>query len=135
MGHKTYKDFVIKLDSATGVLTAITGSVNSLSIAATLNLLDDSGMGDDDKTYLPGMHGKVFTLAGWLDSTVEGIIGPLIADRTSLVKTLEVYNGIKYYNGEVRLGNQQSGGSVDTIETWSVDATVSAGLNRTSVAL
>jgi hypothetical protein len=135
MAHKSYKDVAVKIDNAAGALTAITGSVNQLSLAAALNLLDDSGMGDDDKTFLPGMHGKTISLNGWVDSTTEGIFGPLVADRTSVTKTVELYNGIKYYNGEVYPGNVQISGAADALETWSSDFTFADGMNRTSVAL
>ncbi len=135
MAHRTYKDWAIKLDNAAGSLTAITGSVNAVSLQAALNLLEDSGMGDDDRTYVPGLHGKTEPLNGWVDSTVVSRIGPLVTDRTSITKTIEVYNGIKYYNGEVWPANVQMSGNVDDMQTWSVDATFEGGMNRTSVAL
>ena len=136
MAHESDKDTTVKIDNAAGTLTAITGSVNALTLAAALTLLDDSGMGDDDKTFLPGMHGKTINLNGFLDSTTEGIFGPLVENRTSITKTVEFYNGLKYYNGEVYPGTVQISGSKDDLETWSSDFTFgTAGMNRTSVAL
>ena len=136
MAHKSYKDFAIKIDNAAKSLATITGSVNALSIQATLETLDDSGMGDDDKTLLPGQHAGTFSLNGFLDTTSEAIFGPLVADRTSITKTLEIYNGHSYYNGEVYPGNVAITGSKGGLQTWSSDFTIgTAGLNRTSVAL
>lgn len=135
MAHLTFKTATIKLDSSTGTLTAITGSVNSASLSAALNLLEDSSAGDDDRTYVPGLHGKTISLNGWINTTTEGIIGPLLVDRTSITKTVEYYNGVKYYNGEVWPGNVQISGSPDTLQTWSMDLTFDGGANRTSVGL
>jgi len=135
MAHLTFKTATFKIDSSTGVLTDITGDVNSASLAAALNLLEDSSAGDDDRTYVPGLHGKTISFNGWLNTTTEGIFGPLLADRTSITKTVQYHNGIKYYNGEVWPGNVQISGSPDTIQTWSADLTFEGGANRTSVAL
>lgn len=135
MAHQSYKDYVIKIDNAALSLTAITGSVNAVTLQAVQNLLDDSGMGDADRSFIAGLHGKTITLNGWVDSTTEAIFGPLVGDRTSIAKTVEIYNGLKYYNGETKLSNVQISGAVDALQTWSADATFDAGLNRTSVAL
>ena len=135
MAHLSYKDAAIKIDNAAGALTAITGSCNNYSLQGALNLLEDSGFGDDDRTYLSGLHGKTISVNGFLDSTTEAIFGPLIADRTSVTKTVELYTGTQYFNGETLASNTQISGSVDSIQTWSVDLTISGGMNRTSVGL
>ena len=135
MAHQTYKSKVIKIDNASGTLTAITGSVNQDSLQGILNLLEDVGMGDSDGTVLPGVHRKTVSLNGWGNSTTEGIFGPLATARTSISKTYEVYNGLKYYNGEVFPGNVQFSGNADDMQVWSADLTFDGAANRTSVGL
>jgi len=125
MAHLTWKDMVITVGN-----TAITGSTNSASIQAVLNLLEDSGMGDDDRTYLPGMHGKTFTLNGWLDSTTESLIGPYVADTTSVAKTIAIDVGPQTFTGSCFFGGVQISGAVDALQTWSADLTVSGNLAR-----
>lgn len=136
MAHMTGLDMRLKIDNAAGALTDISGSVNSQSLAAALNILEDSGMGDEERTYLPGMAGASIELNGFVDSTVDAILGPLLGNRTSITKTTEfrAYAN-RFYNGEVYLGNVQYSGSPDTLETWSASATFDGAVNRTSKAL
>lgn len=135
MAHQTYKAVTVRIDGAAATLVAITGSVNSQSIQGVLNLLEDVGMGDSDGTVLPGVHRKTVSLNGFVNSTTEGIFGPLVTARTSISKTYEIYNGVKYYNGEVWPGNVQFSGNADDLQVWSADLTFDGAANRTSVAL
>ena len=125
MAHQTFKDMIITVGA-----TAITGSTNAASVQAVQNLLEDSGMGDDDRTHLAGLHGKTFTLNGWLDSTVESLIGPRVADRTSVPKSIALDVGPKTFTGSCFFGNVQISGAVDALQTWSADLTVSGDLAR-----
>lgn len=135
MAHLWSKTAVIKIDDSTGALTAITSSVNNQSIQGVLSLLEDNSLADTDATFIPAMHHKTATFNGWVNSTTDGIFGPLVSDRTSITKTLEIYDGISYYNGEVYPTNVQISGSKDTLQTWSADLQISGAANRTSVAL
>ena len=125
MAHLTWKDVTVTFGN-----TAITGSVNQSSLQGVLDTLEDSGMGDDDKTYLPGMHGKTISLNGFLDSTVEGLIGPYVADRQTAVKVLAIDVGPKTYTGTVYYDNVQISGNVNALQTWSANAVCSGDLGR-----
>lgn len=135
MAHEWSKDATIKIDDATGTLVAITSSVNNQSVQGVLSLLEDNSLADTDATFIPAMHHKTASLNGWVNSTIDGIFGPLVSDRTSIAKTLEIFNAESYYNGEVYPTNVQFSGSKDVLLTWSADLTITGAANRTSVAL
>jgi len=141
MGHKTSIDQAIHIDDATGSLVAITGSVNSQALSAAMSVLEDSGMGDEERAYLPGLAGATIDLSGFLNTTTDGIFGPLVGNRTSKTKTVmfTAYSG-RYYTGEAYPTSVGISGSPDTLETWSASlmfttAGTSGALNRTTKAL
>lgn len=136
MAHKTSKDLGLKIDNSAGTLTAITGSVNSQSIANAITILDDTGNGDTQHTTLTGLAGApTVALNGWLNSTTTGIFHPVL-QGTSTTKTMEYqsYSG-RYLNGEFNMSDYQETGTPDTLQTWSANFTATGAINRTSVAL
>jgi hypothetical protein len=136
MGHKTSVDMGFKIDGAAGTIVDISGSVNSQSLASALNLLEDSGMGDEERTYLPGLNGATVDLNGFVNTTTDGIFGPLVGNRTSITKSVcfQSYSG-RYYTGEVWPGNTQISGASDTLQTWSSSLTFDGAVTRTTKAL
>lgn len=135
MADKTFADYRFWIDSNTGVLTEITSYVNSVSLQGVLNLMDNGALNDVNGTALPGVHRKSAPINGFINSTTEPIFGPHMTARTSITKTVQIYNGIKYYNGEVWPANAQMSGTPDTILTFSLDLTFEGAANRTSAAL
>ena len=136
MAHKTSIDMALKIDNAAGTLTAITGSVNSQALAAAMSVLEDSGMGDEERTYLPGLAGATIDLNGFLDTTTDGIFGPLVGNRTSKTKTVEFQAyALRFYNGEVLPTSVGLSGSPDSLEVWSASLTFDGAVNRTTKAL
>lgn len=136
MANPTGKNVTIQLDNSSAAITNITAHLNSASISAVQSIIEDTSLGDDEKTYLHGVAGATATISGFYNTTVEGILGPLVGNRTSITKTFEYgpYSG-RYYNGEVLLSNIQISGSVDTLETFSADMTFTGALNRTVTQL
>lgn len=135
MANKTGKNAAFKLDNAAGTLTAITTHLNSASIASVQSALEDTALGDGTQTFLGGIAGATFSLNGFWNSTTEGIFGPLQGNDTSKSKTFEWYDSIKYKNGEALITGVNLSGEVDTVMTFSADATITGDVNRTSVAL
>lgn len=136
MANKVWKDVTFKIDNAAGAITAITAYVNQASLQRAINLLDDSALSDTNRSVLTGLAGTTVAINGFVNTTTDGIFGPLIATATSVTKTVEygAYSG-RYYNGEVLLSNIQYSGSVDSIQTFSVDMTFDGAVNRTTGAL
>jgi hypothetical protein len=136
MANKTYKDVTFKIDNASASITALTAYVNQASLQRAINLLEDTALSDANRSVLTGLAGTTISINGFVNSTTDGIFGPIIATATSVTKTVEygAYTG-RYYNGEVLLSNIQYSGSVDNLQTFSVDMTFDGAVNRTTVAL
>ena len=144
MANNIYKDMRIKIDgNASSVLIDITAYLSSASIRATQDLIEDTGMADDERQYLTGLAGASLPLAGMVNSTTDGIFGPLIGNRTTITSTIE-YRAYatnstgsvgRFYNGEVFLGSVEYSGSTNSLETFSAEATFDGAVNRTSVQL
>ena len=123
MANLTQKDVVVTLDSSTGVAKTITSYCNAYSIAGALSLLEETGLGQDDRTFEPGVHGKTVTLSGFLNSTTNDIVAPHVSDRTSVAKTLTINNGAETFTAEMFPANGQISGNADALQTWSLDLT------------
>ena len=65
---------------------------------------------------------------------IIGIFGPLVGNRTSLTKTVDYYNGIKHYTGEVYPENVAFSGSVNSLVTFSATLRFDGAVTQTSVA-
>lgn len=133
MANRTFKGVTIKIDNASGALTEITSSVNQASIESVLEMLEDTSLADDERTYDAGLAGATAPLNGFVNSTTEPIFGPLLGQRTSITKTLQIYNGLKYFTGEVWCNNVQWSGNAGELQTWSIETTFDGGITRTSV--
>lgn len=136
MANTTYRDMAFKIDNASASLTAITQYLNQVDLQRTLDLIEDTAMSDTNRQYLHGLGGTTFTISGMVNSTTDGIFGPLIAAATSVTKTFEykAYTA-RYYNGEVLLTNVQYSGSTNSLQTFSASATIDGAVTRTAVAL
>lgn len=138
MAHLTSKDQGVRIDNASATLADISGSVNSQSIEQAVTILDDTGMGDTGHTTLQGLAQTVrVPLNGFVNSTTDGIFGP-VANGTSKTKTVEIkVSSSRYYNFECWVENYTISGSPDTLQAWSANLVSfnAAAINRTSKAL
>ena len=107
------------------------------------DIIEDTALSDDERSYLPGKAGATIPLAGMVNSTTDAILGPLMGNRTSITKTIE-YRAYatnstgsvgSFYNGEVYLTNIEYSGNLVSLQTFSVDATFDGAVNRTSAEL
>jgi hypothetical protein len=133
MANKTYKDITFKVDNASASLTDITAYVNQASLQRAINLLDDSALSDSNRSVLTGLAGTTISINGFVNTTTDGIFGPLIAAATSVTKTAQygAYTA-RFYYGETLISNVQYSGSVDSLETFSCDFTFDGAVTRTS---
>jgi hypothetical protein len=136
MANTTFRDMAFKLDNASASLTALTAWLNEVSLERTLDLIEDTAMTDTNRQYLHGLAGTTFTISGMVNSTTDGIFGPLVNAATSITKTFE-YKAYasRFYNGEVLLTSVKYSGSTNNLQTFSASATIDGAVNRTSVAL
>ena len=143
MANPTGKDVAVKIDAiAGGSLTDLTTHINSASLSAIQSVLEDTALGDDEKTYVHGLAGATISVNGFYNSTVEGVFGPYIGNRTAVVSVTAQYQAFtinstneRIYRGEALISNIQVSGAPDTLETFSADATFTGEITRTSLAL
>lgn len=135
MPEKTWKDMGFRLDNAAKALTDISANVNSQALASAITDLDTTGMGVSAKTRVNGIADVSIDLNGTLNSTVAGILNPLV-NGTSVLKRAEFkeYTG-KYFNGSVLPTSIQFSGSPDSLETWSATFVFSKAITVTSVIM
>lgn len=136
MPNTIFKDMTIKLDNAAGTLTDITLYLSSASIRSVQDTIEDTGMADEEKSYLFGQAGASAPLAGMVNTTTDGILGPLIGNRTTATKTLQytAYTG-RVYRGEVLITSVEYSGSTNSLQTFSAEGVFDGVMIRTSVAL
>src|SRR5512138_999103 len=108
MANTTYKNVTFKIDNAATTLVEITAFVNQASLQRAINLLEDTALSDANKSVLTGLAGTTISINGFVNTTTDGIFGPMIATATSVTKTVQygAYTG-RYYNGEVLVSNIQ----------------------------
>ena len=144
MANKIYKDIRLKIDgNATSVLVDITSYLSSAAIRSVQDTIEDTAMADDERSYLFGLAGASIPLAGMVNTTTDGIFGPLIGNRTTVTSTIE-YRAYptnstgsvgRFYNGEVLITSVEYSGSTNSLETFSAEATFDGAVNRTSLQL
>jgi hypothetical protein len=70
-----------------------------------------------------------------VNTTTDGIFGPLVGNRTSVAKTCQFYNGIKYYRGEFYPTSVRFSGAMQALQVFSAELTLDGAATRTSVGL
>lgn len=136
MANTTFRDQDFKLDNASASLVSLKAYLNQVDLQRTLDLIEDTAMGDTNRQYMHGLAGTTFNISGMVNSTTDAIFGPLINAATSVTKTFEYKPfASRFYNGEVLLTNVQYSGSTNSLQTFSASATIDGAVNRTSVGL
>lgn len=142
MANLTDLDVRVCVDNASYNLTNITPYLTSASIRGVQDLLEDSALSDEEKTFLPGKAGATIPLAGMVNSTTDAIFGPYVGDRTANTtsKTIEYapYTGASnstgatgvFYRGECLLTNVEYSGNLNSIQMFSCDATFDGAVTR-----
>ena len=136
MTNYIYKDETIKFDNASGTLTDITAYVTSITLSGAQDLIEDTAMADEERSYLAGLAGATVQLAGILNSTTEAIFSPVLGNRTTVTKTVQ--HGMaanKVLRGEFMQTACEYSGSTNSLQTWSWSGTADGVLTKTSVAL
>ncbi len=94
MANKIYKDMRFKLDkpntTGTLVLTDITSFVNQASLQRSINLLEDTALSDANRSVLTGLDGTTLSINGFVNTTTDGTLGPMIAAATSVTSKEKV---------------------------------------------
>jgi hypothetical protein len=136
MANKIFKDITVKVDNSTGSLTDITAYLSSASLRAVQDIIEDTSLADEERSYLFGLAGASIPLAGMVNTTTDGVFGHLVGNRTTATKTIQ-YTAYanRVYRGEALVTAVEYSGSVNSLETFSSEATFDGAITRTSVAL
>lgn len=137
MANTTYKDVAIRLaGNNTSTLVALTAYINQHNLKRTAALIDDSAYSDTNRRYIPGLAGTTVGINGWVNTTTDGIFGPLVNAVTSVSKRFELRTyANRFYNGSVFLSDVQYSGSLNNMQVFSANLTFDGAVNRTSVTL
>lgn len=136
MAHETSKVTGFAIDNSAGALTNISGSTNSVVPTRGFEELDDTGLGDNIHTRVPGLGmAAVYDANGFVNSTTRAIFAPLLHGTAATVtKTIELKIATgEYWTGEAVVTNVSMPVNVGQINTWSCTLTAATGLTDTSV--
>ena len=143
MANKTDLDIRVKIDNAATSLVDITAYVTTSSIRGALDIIEDTAINNEERSYLAGKAGATIPISGMVNSTTDAIFGPLIGNRTSITKTV-VYRAYStnstgsvgsFYNGEIYITSVEYSGSVNSLQTFSAEGTFDGLVNKTSAQL
>ena len=142
MANLTDLDIRVLLDTAGGAKANITAYLTSASISGAMDIIEDTALSNEERSYLPGKAGATIPLAGMVNSTTDAIFGPLIGNRTSVTKSIEYQayttstnstgNVGQHYLGEIYITNVEYSGSVNSLQTFSADGTFDGAVTRSA---
>ena len=132
MGNKWGKDLLFKIDNSSATLTAIHTYLNSANLQAQFDILDETAFGDENPDISHGIARMSIAISGFVNSTTEGIFGPLVGNNTSISKTYMYYNGVKAYTGECLPDSVDYSGSPESLLTFSANLMIDGAVTRTS---
>ena len=132
MANLNWKGSTFKLDSSTGSLSDLTAYTNSVEVAGSQELLEDTSLNDEEFSYVTGLAGATITANLFGNSTTDNIFGPLVGNRTSISKTMRYYDRTKWYAGEVFLSEVTKSGAPNTLQMWAISGTFDGPASNTT---
>lgn len=139
MTNLIYKNEKIKWDNSTGTATDITAWVTSETLSGSQDTIEDSGMTDEEKSYLAGMAGATLSLSGIVNSTTNGLFAPYIGNRTSVARTYQRAANMTnsttglILRGEFLVTGVEYSGSNNSLQTFSLSAIADGVMTKTSI--
>jgi len=127
------KDSVFSLDDTGGSLQDITAFVNGVDgLPGDIDMAETTTLGNEAKTYIPGLDDAQVTVSGVWDSTLDGYVGTL-AQRKAATRTFEwgpegsTASNVKF-SGEGYIQSYSASSPVGDIVTWSMTIQVTGGV-------
>lgn len=127
------KDSVFKLDNSGGTLTDISSYVNSVDFPETADVAETSTLGSSAKSYIVGLKDATLSIAGLWDSTVDGILGAVVGQSSTLSFEYSpegTTGGNIKYTGECILTSYSQSSPVGDVVSYSADFQVSGAVTR-----
>src|SRR5512133_3777729 len=100
MANRIWKGATVKLDGSAATIVDITSSTVSFTLPSEMEMLEDTSLNDEERSYVAGLAGGTIDLSLFSNGTTDGIFYGLVVNRTSITKTFKVYNGNKWFQGE-----------------------------------
>lgn len=117
-------------------LTEFSGSLNSQTLRRTREILDNTGLNEDDESGMPGMRRTELPISGYYNTNDTGLAHTLwdAQDVYATTSTFQIKVGADYYYGEAIVQDVELG-SADGRQLVPFSATlfIDGGANRTSV--
>ncbi len=138
MAYVHSRDAVVKLDHATGALTAITSYVNGVNFDQNPDQLEVTSLGEQDRQYLAGFISNQFTMTGlgdYADDAIDDILSTAVGSATT--RTFELgpeggTTGNVKYTGECLVLAYQTTDTVDAPITWSATCRITGNVTKTT---
>jgi hypothetical protein len=132
MANRTWKGMTVKLDGSTGSLDTLTTVVNKITLAGKYEMLDDTSLNDEEQSYIAGLASATVSINGFSNSTTDASFAPIVGNRTTLTRTLKIYNGNKWFQGEVVPSGIEISGAPNTLQLWSFSGNLDGPLTNTT---
>jgi hypothetical protein len=132
MGNRTWKGMIVKLDGSTGAAVDLTAYCNSIEPKGKLALLDDTSLNDEEESFVAGLAGATVGANFFSNSTTDPIFSPVMGNRTTVTKTLRLYNGNKWFAGEVYPNGVAFSGKPGSLQLWSTELTFDGPVSNTT---
>ena len=128
------KEAVFKVDDSGGTLRDISNVLNTASLAREVDTAETSVLGDDDKTYIPGLRDATVSVEGMADITTSGYMDGLLGSITEF----EFYPagtgaGQVKYTGSCILTSFETGAELGGAVTVSGEFQITGPITRTLV--
>jgi hypothetical protein len=72
------KEAVFKVDDSGGTLRDISNVLNTATLAREVDTAETSALGDDDKSYIPGLRDATISVEGMADITTSGYLDGIL---------------------------------------------------------
>lgn len=129
------KEAVFKVTDAGATLRDISDVLNTATLSREVDTAEVSTLGDDDKSYIPGLRDATVSVEGMADVTTSGYLDGLLG----VVTTFEFYPagtavGQVKYSGSCILTSFETGAELGGAVTVSGEFQITGGITRTVVS-
>lgn len=129
--HGSYAE--LGLDPAGGTsYTDVSEYLNDMSPSQDIDAAETTTFGNGTKTYIPGLEDATFSLSGFWDPTIDGMLSSMkrVQFITFRYRPAGTGAGLPEYTGDAILTSYNIGSTVDDALSFEGELQVSGGLQR-----
>lgn len=129
------KEAVFKVADSGATLRDVSNVLNTATLSREVDTAEVSALGDDDKSYIPGLRDATVSVEGMADVTTSGYFDGILGATT----TFEFYpagtaSGQVKYSGSCILTSFETGAELGGAVTVSGEFQITGGITRTVVS-